>query len=135
MLQAGLDAGALQPTTPLGNGRTVGAAIADFQTRAQRDQAGLAGEARQAQAAANGRYARNIGDTYYGLGRYAEAVQMYRLAQTKGGEDANLINTRIGMALASAGQRAEAETALRAVTGTRADLAKLWLAWLARRTS
>lgn len=134
VLQAGIDTGALQPTMQLAAGRTVAAAIADYQARSQRDQAGLAGEVRQAQAAANGRYARNIGDAYYGLGRYVEAVQMYRLAQTKGGEDPNLINTRIGVSLALAGQRAEAETALRAVTGPRADLAKLWLAWLARRT-
>jgi hypothetical protein len=32
-----------------------------------------------------------------------------------------------------AGQKAQAETALRAVTGTRAELAGLWLAWLNRR--
>ena len=134
VLQAGLTANALQGTTPTGSGPTVAAAIAAYQARAQRDQAGLAGEVQQARSAPNGRYARNIGDTYYGLGRYAEAVEMYRLAQTKGGEDAALINTRIGMSLALAGQRAEAETAFRAATGPRADLAKLWLAWLARRT-
>jgi hypothetical protein len=37
------------------------------------------------------------------------------------------------MALGLAGQKAEAETALRAVTGPRADLASLWLLWLAQR--
>jgi hypothetical protein len=38
------------------------------------------------------------------------------------------------MALALAGQKAEAETALRAVTGPRAGLANYWLLWLAQRT-
>ena len=54
-------------------------------------------------------------------------------ALQKGGEDANLVNTRLGAALALAGRRAEAEAAFRAVTGPRADLAGFWLAWLARR--
>ena len=54
-------------------------------------------------------------------------------ALQKGGEDANLVNSRLGAALALAGRRPEAEAALRAVTGPRADLAGFWLAWLARR--
>jgi hypothetical protein len=55
------------------------------------------------------------------------------VAATKTGEDRNLLNLRLGASLAMAGQRAEAETALRAVSGESSDLAKLWLAWLARR--
>ena len=43
------------------------------------------------------------------------------------------MNVRLGAALALAGRRPEAEAALRAVTGPRADLAGFWLAWLARR--
>jgi hypothetical protein len=37
------------------------------------------------------------------------------------------------MALALAGQRAEAEAAFRSVTGPRAELASLWMLWLAQR--
>ena len=44
----------------------------------------------------------------------------------------NLVNSRLGAALALAGRRPEAEAALRAVTGPRADLAGFWLTWLAR---
>ena len=47
--------------------------------------------------------------------------------------DANLANTRLGASLALAGQRAEAETAFRAVTGPRAELAQFWLLWLPAR--
>ena len=46
--------------------------------------------------------------------------------------DANLANIRLGAALALAGKRAEAETAFRAVTGPRAELAQLWLLWLSQ---
>ena len=53
-----------------------------------------------------------------------------RAALQKGGQDANMVNTRLGAALALAGQRAEAEAAFRAVTGQRAELAQLWLLWL-----
>ena len=57
---------------------------------------------------------------------------MYRLAQTRVGEDPDLVTTRLGIALAMAGQRAEAETAFRAATGTRAELAALWQVLLSR---
>ena len=82
--------------------------------------------------AAEGRVARCAPATpYYGYGQYAEAAELYRAALQKGGEDAGLVNVRLGAALALAGQRAEAEAAFRAVTGgDRAELAQLWLLWL-----
>lgn len=101
--------------------------------RIAEDQAGLARLRTQAMSAANGRQARTTADALFGYGRYAEAAELYRAALQKGGEDANLVNTRLGASLALAGQRAEAETAFRAVTGPRADLAQYWLVWLARR--
>jgi hypothetical protein len=60
-------------------------------------------------------------------------VPLYRAALQKGGVDPGIANLRLGLALALADNRAEAETAFRAVTGTRAELASLWLAWLAQR--
>lgn len=88
---------------------------------------------RSAFAAATGTPALRTGDAMLGYGRYADAVALYRAALQKGGVDANLVNTRIGIALALAGQRAEAEAALRSVTGPRAELAQFWLLWLQQR--
>ncbi len=67
------------------------------------------------------------------MGQYAEAAEFYRLALQKGGEDANLVNLRLGAALALAGRGPEARAALAMVSGPRADLASFWLAWLQRR--
>lgn len=100
--------------------------------RSSEDRAGLPGLRTRALAAAGGGDARVTGDVYYGYGQYADAAALYRAALQKGGEDASLLNTRLGAALALAGQRAEAEAAFRAVTGPRAELAQFWLLWLAR---
>ena len=71
------------------------------------------------------------GDAHYGYGEYAEAAELYRAALQKGGEDANLVNTRLGAALARAGQRAEARGRVpRRDRGARAELARYWLLWL-----
>ena len=101
--------------------------------RATTDRGGLAGRVTRARAAATGANARTAADALFGYGRYGEAVELYRLALTKGGEDADLVNTRLGAALALANQPVEAQAALQAVTGNRAEVARLWLAWLARR--
>jgi hypothetical protein len=46
--------------------------------------------------------------------------------------DANVVNTRLGIALAASGDRTGAEAAFKTVTGPRAELANLWVAWLTR---
>jgi len=100
------------------------------------DRASLARLRTQALAAAEGRVARRTGDAFYGYGQYAEAAELYRAALQKGGEDAGMVNVRLGTALAMAGQRAEAEAAFRAVTGgDRLELARFWLLWLSTRPS
>ena len=78
-------------------------------------------------------FALKVADGYYGHGDYAKAADFYRLALEKGSIDANLANTRLGMALAMSGQRPAAEAAFKAVTGPRADLANFWLLWLSSR--
>lgn len=83
--------------------------------------------------AATAQQARLAADAHFGAGLYAEAAELYRAALNKVGEDPNLVNSRLGAALALAGRRPEAEAALRLVTGPRADLAGYWLAWLSRR--
>lgn len=128
LLDAGVAAGMINAQQ--GEVRQV---LGQVNARLAQDQAGLAGEIREARGSGTARQARNVGDALYGYGRYTEAAELYRVALTKGGEDANLLNTRLGAALALAGQRSEAETALRAVTGSRAEIAGLWLAWINRR--
>jgi predicted Zn-dependent protease len=96
------------------------------------DRASLAGEESKAMAGASGALALKIGDAYYGYGENAKAIALYRAALTKGGVDANLVNTRLAMALLASGDRAGAEAAFRALTGSRQNLGAFWLAWLAR---
>ena len=104
--------------------------------KATRERTALTGQVTQARGAtATAAQARTAADMLLAHGRYAEAAELYRLALTRPGEDPNLVNNRLGEALALAGQRAEAEAALRAVTGTRAELAAMWLTWLARRAA
>ncbi|HEX8668855.1 MAG TPA: hypothetical protein VF727_10855 [Allosphingosinicella sp.] len=86
-----------------------------------------------ATGAATGGPALDAGDQFLSFGDYAAAVDLYQAALQKGGADASAVNTRLGIALALAGRRAEAETAFRAVSGPRAELAQLWLVWLGQR--
>ncbi|HEY0446420.1 MAG TPA: hypothetical protein VGD19_08180 [Allosphingosinicella sp.] len=97
------------------------------------DKRALTGLEAKAKAAPGGTQALSIGDAYYGYGNYAKAVELYRAAIQKGGVDMSVANTRLGMALAQAGQKAEAEAAFRAVSGPRSDLASYWLIWLNQR--
>lgn len=106
--------------------------LAAAERRIADDRASLASERRTALAGSDGRAALRVADAFFGYGQYAEAAELYRAA-LRNGQDANLVNTRLGAALALAGQRTEAEAALRAVTGPRAELANFWLLWLSRR--
>lgn len=101
--------------------------------RATTERGGLAARIASGRNAATGAPARAAADLLLAHGRHAEAAELYRLASTKSGEDADLVNLRLGEALALAGQTAEAQAALQAVGGQRAELARLWLAWLAQR--
>jgi tetratricopeptide (TPR) repeat protein len=74
-----------------------------------------------------------IGDRYYALRDYAKAADLYRQAQGKSGVDADVAKLHLGMALAAAGDKAGASTAFKAVGGTRAGIAQLWLAYLQSR--
>lgn len=96
------------------------------------DRASLGGEESKALAGASGALALKIGDAFYGYGEHAKAIALYRAALAKGGVDANVVNTRIAMALLASGDRAGAEAAFKALTGTRGDLGAFWVAWLAR---
>jgi tetratricopeptide (TPR) repeat protein len=82
-----------------------------------------------AKSVATGNGLLRVGDRFYGLGEYAKAVETYRAAKAKG-LDANLVNERVGVALAASGDKAGATAALKAVTGARAGVAQLWLLYL-----
>jgi tetratricopeptide (TPR) repeat protein len=127
VLDDGVTRGVLDTGKP-----AIAAAIAGVARRATADRAALPG-LRSRAAAGTGAQARAAGDASFAFGQYTEAATLYLAALQKGGEDPNLVNTRLGAALALAGRRAEAEAALRGVTGPRADLAGFWLVWLAHR--
>jgi tetratricopeptide (TPR) repeat protein len=108
--------------------------LAVINRRIAEDRTSLPGERTAALAGSDGTPALRLGDAYYGYGEYGSAIELYRAALQKGGQDAGLINIRLGAALALAGRRAEAEAAFRAVTGPRAELAQFWLLWLSTRS-
>lgn len=98
----------------------------------------LAGDKTSTQTAANdvkagkgtGRLALGTGDALYGAGDFAQAAEIYKIALTKSDVDKNVVNSRLGAALARAGQKDAAKQAFSAVTGQRQGLARYWMVWL-----
>jgi hypothetical protein len=109
------------------------ALLASSAKQATAQRAGLAARQTKA-AAATGADALAVADATLASGSHSKAAELYRLALEKGGVDAALVNSRLGIALAQAGRKAEAEAAFRAVSGPRAELASLWLVWLNQRS-
>ena len=73
-----------------------------------------------------------IGDRYYGMGNYAKAVELYRMAEAKAGADANLVNMHLGMALTRSGDKAGAAAAFKKVTGPNAAIAQYWTIYVSQ---
>jgi len=88
--------------------------------------------AEKAALAPNGtaRQATGTGDGYLSYGQYARAAVLYRAALGRSGVDADAVNTRLGIALARAGDKAGARAAFAAVKGARADLGVLWTVYV-----
>ncbi len=98
------------------------------------DKASLVSLEKEARASKLGKLASGTADANLGYGNYAKAAELYKLALSKGGVDASVVNTRLGFALAQAGDKAGADAALKSVTtGKRAALAQFYLAWLANK--
>lgn len=98
------------------------------------DRASLPGLERQAGASSTGRLSRATADGYLSHGEYAKAATLYRAALTKGGENADLVNTRLGIALVMSGDKTGAQAAFGAVTGQpRAALAQYWTIWTTQK--
>ncbi|UZK69756.1 hypothetical protein OKW76_01355 [Sphingomonas sp. S1-29] len=102
----------------------------DAQT-AIKNEGSLAALEKGARSAGNGTAAAQLGDAYLGSGNNAKAIEFYRLGLEKGGVKAEEVNTRLGNALANAGQRPEAKTAFDLVkTQPRAEMATFWKLWI-----
>ena len=115
------------------SGASIGPVYSLATTRSQGDRASLAAAATAAKAAPDAKKAMVTAEAYYGYGDYAQAADLYRAALTKSGVDKDLANLRLGMALTQAGDKAGATTALNAAGGAQAQVAKLWLTYLATK--
>lgn len=129
--KAVLDEGVAAKMVDAGEGRTK--ELLASAKRATASAAALKTLEAKATASASGAEAMAAADAYFGHGDHAKAAALYRAALQKGSVDANLAQTRLGIALGLAGQVAEAQAAFQAVAGPRAPLASLWLLWLAQR--
>jgi tetratricopeptide (TPR) repeat protein len=97
------------------------------------DKASLTKLDTQARAAANGRLALGTADAWLGYGEYAKAADLYKVALAKGGVEADVANTRLGIALSESGDKVGAKAALEKVTtGARGQVARYWLAHVDR---
>jgi hypothetical protein len=108
--------------------------LASSAKAATAQRAGLTARQTKASApAATGAEVLEAADATFATANYVRAAEFYGAALAKGGPDAALVNSRLGIALALAGKRSEAEASFRAVSGPRAELASLWLLWLTQR--
>jgi hypothetical protein len=92
--------------------------------------AALPAQAKKAAAASTGKDAASVGDDYFSLAQYPQAVEQYRLALSKGGVDADRTNARLGVALARSGDMDGAKAALAQVGGNWANVAGFWQIWV-----
>lgn len=91
----------------------------------------LAMQERNAIAAPKGDIAGQTGDSYLGARQYAKAVELYRLAESKGVPDVDRNTLHLGIAQALAGDRQGAQATLAKVTGEpNAAIARLWTTWI-----
>ena len=128
VLEEGVASNKLNPSTPgLRELRNVASA------KVAEDKQSLPAQAQSALSAATGTRALSIGDAYFGYGDYSKAIELYRAALQKGSVDANVVNTRLGMALALSGKTAEAQAAFESVSGSRTSLAELLKLWASQR--
>jgi hypothetical protein len=97
-----------------------------------RDEGSLAAVEKRAMASKDGKLAAQTGDAYLGQDNYTKAIELYKLALTKGGIVNDEVNTHLGIALARSGDKAGATAAFALVTTEpRAGLAQLWTTWVA----
>lgn len=126
VIEEGFASGAVSKSS-----RAVAERLTDANAKIPSDKASVVSDEKRAPSAPDGRLAANTGSAYLAYGDYAKAIDLFRLAQKKGGIDADVVNTRLGIALARAGQKDAARAAFQAVTGpARTEVAQFWLLWL-----
>ncbi|WP_162875399.1 hypothetical protein [Sphingomonas crusticola] len=91
------------------------------------DKASLPAAEKAARASASGKGALSTADAYVGYAQYPQAVDLYKVALTKSGVDANVVNLHLGWALALSGDTAGAKAAFAAVTGPKKPIADFWV--------
>lgn len=126
VIETGFATGAVNKSS-----RAVAERLADADKKIPSDKASVVTDEKRSASAPDGRLAANTGSAYLAYGDNAKAIDLFRLAQKKGGIDADTVNTRLGIALARSGQKDAAKAAFQAVGGTtRKDIAQFWLLWL-----
>lgn len=127
--KAVLDEGRTTGKIPAGNANATRLATeADASIKADKPLAALE---KQAAAAPNGKLASQTADAYFAQSNFAKALELYKLAQQKGGVDPSEVNLRIGMALTQSGQHDAAKAAFQQVTtAPRSDMAGFWQQWI-----
>ena len=125
VLEEGMASGAISKTV-----RPINELLGTANVKVPGDLASLAAAERQAGTASSGKQAMSTADAYLGYGQDAKAAALYRIALQKGQVDTDAANTRLGIALARQGMKAEAKQAFGLVTGSRSEIAKFWVTWL-----
>lgn len=97
--------------------------------RAAEDRNAADEDAANARTAADSLSARATADNFFSLGRYADAEEFYQLALDRG-EDANRMTMRLAVAQAMQDKFDEAKANFAKVTGNRAFVASMWLAYI-----
>lgn len=130
--ERGIAAGALKA-----NDTMVSEALAGARTRMTADKASLPGLANDAAKSPTGVSAAALADAFLSYGDFAKAEELYTLALSKGGVDANKdrILTRLGIAQIDGGKFVEAKATLAQVGGARKQLANLWSIFAAQKTA
>lgn len=98
--------------------------------KAAKQIAALPAAAKKAASAKDGSAALAVGDDYFSLSQFPQAVAQYRLALSKGGVDQGRANTRLGIALARSGDLPGGKAALAQVSGNWANVAGFWTVWI-----
>jgi tetratricopeptide (TPR) repeat protein len=133
IFQTGLSSGKL---TSSGK---VGQQIATARSGAATDRKTISSFDATARKSANGELDAKLADTYFGYGRYDDAVEAARRAMQKGGKvDHNQMNMVIAMSLAMKGDAAGANAAFGAIKSPSAGMARaqhVWQLYINRKTS
>ncbi len=125
IIEAGRKVGKLTPTQA-----ATSQLLKTVTPKATKELAALPAQAKKAAAASSGKDAASVGDDYFALAQYPQAVEQYRLALSKGGIDADRANARLGVALARSGDMDGAKAALAQVGGNWANVAGFWQIWV-----